>query len=291
MSPIITKIVAKALGLSINLLSYVAPAKATALAYRYFSKPLYGKLKRDDLPGILREAQLETILHNGGNFQSYIWPGNETKVLLVHGWESNSARWKLLISYLRKAGCTIIALDAPAHGLSDGKEYTIPRYAEYVNVLIQKHQPNHLIGHSLGGATVLYTQAHYPNPYIEKMVVLGAPSELTIVLNNYRKMLGLNKRIFKNLKKHCTDRFGLDPMSFSAAAFAKRIDVPGLVVHDREDETVAFSEGMRIANAYTNAKFVATKGMGHRLHDDRLYNRIYNFLFNEEDEVSIEEIA
>jgi pimeloyl-ACP methyl ester carboxylesterase len=290
MSPIVTKIVAKLLGLSINLLSYIAPVRATALAYRYFSKPLYGKLKRSELPGILREAQLETVLHNGNSFQSYIWPGNEIKVLLVHGWESNASRWKLLISYLRKAGCTIIALDAPAHGLTSGNEYTIPKYAEYVNVMVQKYQPQYLVGHSLGGATTLFFQAHYPNPFVEKLVILGAPSELTIVLNNYRKTLGLNKRIFKNLKTYCTERFGLNPMEFSAAAFARKIDVPGLIVHDREDETVAFTEGQRIAEAYTNAKFIATKGMGHRLHDDALYKRIYTFLF-EEDETVNEEIA
>lgn len=290
MSPIVTKIVAKLLGLSINLLSYIAPARATALAYRYFSKPLYGKLKRSELPGILREAQLETVLYNGSSFQSYVWPGNEIKVLLVHGWESNASRWKLLISYLRKAGCTIIALDAPAHGLSDGNEYTIPKYAEYVNVMVQKYHPQYIVGHSLGGATTLFFQAHYPNPFVEKLVILGAPSELTIVLNNYRKTLGLNKRIFKNLKTYCTQRFGLNPMEFSAAAFARKIDVPGLVVHDREDETVAFTEGERIAEAYTNAKFIATKGMGHRLHDDALYKRIYAFLFEEED-MANEEIA
>lgn len=290
MPPIVTKIVAKLLGLGINLLSYIAPVKATGLAYRYFSKPLYGQLKRNDLPGILREAELETVFHNGGNFQAYVWPGNETKVLLIHGWESNSARWKLLISYLRKAGCTIIALDAPAHGLSEGKEYTIPRYAEYINVMVQKYQPQYLVGHSLGGAATLFFQAHYPNPFVEKLVILGAPSELTIVLNNYRKTLGLNKRIFKNLKKHCTDRFGLDPMEFSAAGFARKIDVPGLIVHDRQDETVSFTEGQRIAEAYTNAKFIATKGMGHRLHDDGLYKRIYAFLFKEED-MANEEIA
>lgn len=291
MPKFITKIAARLVGFYINTLSYIAPARANAMAYKYFSQPLYGRLKRNNLPIILREATLETVYHNGAAIQTYIWPGNDTKVLLAHGWESNAARWKLLISYLRKAGCTIIALDAPAHGLSDGKEFTIPRYAEYINVVANKHKPQYLIGHSLGGATVLYYQAHYPNPFIEKMVVLGAPSEFNTILNNYNIMLGFSKRVFDTLVAYCTGCYGMDLNDFSAAEFARKIDIPGLIVHDRADETVAYKEGKRIADAYPNGTFITTTGMGHRLHDDRLYTKVYEFLFEEKGAVSNEEIA
>lgn len=287
----LTNLAAKLIGLYINILTYLAPEAANRIAYRYFSKPLRGRLKKDRLPIILREAQQETITYNNDYFQAYVWPGNETKVLLVHGWESNASRWKLLISYLRKSGCTIIALDAPAHGLSSGNEFTIPHYASFVNVLINKYQPQYLIGHSLGGATALYYQAHYPNPFIEKMVVLGAPSEFNAILQNYRKLLGLSKRVFSRLNAFCIECYGMDLKDFSGAAFAKKIDIPGLLVHDRADETVAFKEGKRIADAFPNATFIVTNGMGHRLHDDGLYNKIYDYLFNEKGIVSNEEIA
>ena len=291
MPKFVTTIAARLVGLYINLLSYIAPAKANTLAYKYFSQPLYGKLKKNNLPIILREAEQDTMYYEGVAFQTYVWPGNDTKVLLAHGWESNAARWKLLISYLRKAGCTIIAVDAPAHGLSVWKEFTIPRYAAYLNVVANKYHPQYLVGHSLGGATVLYYQAHYPNPFIEKLVVLGAPSEFSAILNNYKKMLGFSKRVFSNLVAFCTDCYGMDLKDFSGAAFAKKIDVPGLIVHDSADETVAYREGKLIANAYPNATFITTTGMGHRLHDDGLYTKIYEFLFEEKGVVSNEEIA
>jgi hypothetical protein len=41
------------------------------------------------------------------------------------------------IPYLQKSGSTIIAIDAPAHGLSGGKEFNIPIYAEFIHVLFQ----------------------------------------------------------------------------------------------------------------------------------------------------------
>jgi hypothetical protein len=38
-----------------------------------------------------------------------------------------------LLPYLKKSGGTIS--DAPAHGLSSGKEFNIPQYAAYIDIL------------------------------------------------------------------------------------------------------------------------------------------------------------
>jgi pimeloyl-ACP methyl ester carboxylesterase len=66
-----------------------------------------------------------------------------------------------MLPYLRKSG-TIIAIDAPAHGLSGGTEFNIPQYAAFIDILVQKFKPQFLIGHSLGGKTCLYYQSNYP---------------------------------------------------------------------------------------------------------------------------------
>ncbi|MDN3678696.1 alpha/beta hydrolase [Flavobacterium paronense] len=73
-----------------------------------------------------------------------------------------------LLLYLKPLGKTIIAIDAPAHGLSDGKEFNAPKYAEYLHVLIQKYQPKIIIGHSIGGAAIAYYLNKYQNTEIEK---------------------------------------------------------------------------------------------------------------------------
>jgi hypothetical protein len=61
----------------------------------------------------------------------------------------------------KKSGSTIIAIDAPAHGLSSGKEFNIPIYAEFIHVLFQKFKPKYLIGHLC--ETCLYYQSVYQN--------------------------------------------------------------------------------------------------------------------------------
>ena len=257
------------------------PAKASRIAYKFFSEPRSGRLLKETLPDILKEANAEMITHNDFLFQVYTWHGNDTKVLLVHGWESNASRWEQFFPYLKKAGCTIIALDAPAHGLSSGVEFTMPRYAEFINVVVQQFKPQYLVGHSVGGATSLYFQSHYANDYIKKMVILGAPCDLETLLTNYKGMLSLNSNVFQLLEKHFFEHFRIKTKEFSGSLFASKIKVKGLIAHDVKDEVVSFKEGKKIAEAWTDADFVVTEGMGHSMHSDALYTRIYSFLFEE----------
>ncbi|HYD91040.1 MAG TPA: alpha/beta hydrolase [Flavobacterium sp.] len=281
MQKILTFIISKLLGLYINILSFIHPKKASRLAYKFFSEPRDGRLVKEMLPDILKEAEAEMIAHNDFLFQMYTWPGNDTKVLLVHGWESNASRWEQFFPYLKKAGCTIIALDAPAHGLSSGVEFTMPLYAEFINVVVQRFRPQYLVGHSVGGATSLYFQSHYPNDYIKKMVILGAPCDLETLLTNYKGMLSLNSNVFQLLEKHFFEHYRIKTKEFSGSIFASKIKVKGLIAHDIKDEVVSFKEGEKIANAWTNADFIVTEGMGHSMHSDALYTRIYSFLFEE----------
>lgn len=274
-------ILSKSLGAYINILGYVAPKKASTLAYKFFSEPRRGRLKKDQLPDILKEAEAEMITHNEFIFQTYTWKGNDTKVLLVHGWESNASRWETFIPYLKKAGATIIAIDAPAHGLSSGHEFTMPRYAEFLDIVVQKVQPQYMVGHSIGGATSLFYQSHYPNNFIQKMVILGAPCDLNTLLKNYAGILSLNLNVAQLLQKHFFEHFRIKTHEFSGSIFASKINVKGLLAHDVKDEVVSYKEGQKIADAWPDAEFITTKGLGHSMHDPGLYDRIYSFLFNE----------
>lgn len=279
MQQIVSFFLKKAIGFYINTISYIFPSKAARLAYRFFSEPRDGRLLKERLPEILKQADAEIITYNDFIFQMYTWQGNQQKVLLVHGWESNASRWEQLLLHLKKSGSTIIAVDAPAHGLSSGKEFNIPTYARFIDIIVRRLEPQYLIGHSLGGATALYYQSHYKNTAIEKMVTIGAPCDLSTLLSNYKAMLSLNNRVFRLLEKHFLSNFKIDPADFSGRYFASKIKVEGLVAHDTEDEVVPFKEGQKIAGAWSNAEFVVTTGLGHSMHDEALNRKIYNFLF------------
>jgi pimeloyl-ACP methyl ester carboxylesterase len=268
----------KALGFGLNIAVYFQPEKAASKAYRLFSEPRKGKLTQDNLPEMLQNVPSQNCDVADNFLKTYSWKGNSNIILLVHGWESNTSRWKKILPYLQQTGSTIIALDAPAHGLSGGTEFNVVKYAECINVVVQKYKPNVLIGHSIGGAACIYFHTHYKNESLQKLIVLGAPSEFKTIIKNYVQLLSLNKRMHIFLAAHFSVKFKMEINDFSVAAFAEKIQIPGLIVHDTDDEIVQFSEGQKIADSWKNADFITTKGLGHSLHDEAIYHRIVAFL-------------
>ncbi len=269
----------KSIGLYLNILSYTRPEKASLLAYRLFSEPRDGRLDKNSLPEILKKAQTETYSFDGHELQSYMWKGNEHVILLVHGWESNAARWEKLLPFLHESGSTIIAIDAPAHGLSSGKEFTVPHYAEFIHTAVQKFNPDALVGHSIGGAACVYYQYKYPDSNVKKMVLLGAPSDLQTLVDNFGDLLSLNTRMVQLLENHFIQKFAIKTKEFSAQVFGSQLRVKGIIAHDLDDEVVAFNEGKKIAQSWKYAQFIETKGLGHSMHDDELYKKVRDFLF------------
>lgn len=277
MQKIIQSILAKTIGLYINTLSYVYPQKAYALAYTFFSNPRKGKLKAHDLPKTLLKAKQEKHSFNEHTFHTYTWKGNDEIILLVHGWESNAARWKKLVNRLKKTGKTIIAIDGPAHGLSSGKEFNVPTYAQFIDQAVQKFNPKIVIGHSIGGNALAYFQAHY-NHSFEKMILIGAPSDFDVILKNFVKILNLNQRVHQSLIEYTKTRFNITIQDFSASKFLKNSTIEGIIAHDIEDDVVLYEEGKKIANSWKTAEFITTKGLGHSMHGEYLYQSIASFI-------------
>jgi esterase/lipase len=277
MKKIALKLLVKAIGLYINMVSYVHTKKSLQLAYNLFSQPQKGKLKKDKLPKSLAKATQEQLQHNEHLFYLHKWKGNEEIILLVHGWESNASRWKKLLPYLKQTGKTILAIDGPAHGLTSGKEFNVPLYGEFIHKVVQQYQPKIVIGHSIGGNAIAYFQAHYPQNF-EKMVLIGAPSDFNVILNNYISMLSLNSNVHQQLIRYTTERFNVIIDEFSASNFLKNTTIPGIIAHDINDDVVCIDEAKKIANAWKTAQFIETKGLGHSMHNDELYQTIIEFI-------------
>lgn len=269
----------KTVGQYINFLFLLHPKKAIELSYTLFTNPRKGKITKDYIPWILKNAHTEQIQHNDEYFQTYVWKGNAIKILLVHGWESNSARWKKMLPQLKKSGATIIALDAPAHGQSSGKEFNVSKHTDFIKKVVDLHQPSIIIGHSIGGASCLYHQYLYPKSSIKKMVILGAPSDLKTLIEHYFNLLSISSKLYPHLKNRYIQNFKEPMIDFSLAEVCKLIDIEGIIAHDINDAVVSYKEGEKIANAWAKGRFITTNHLGHAMHDATLYLEIYNFLF------------
>lgn len=273
------KIIVKIVGWYINISSYVSKSYAANKALSLFGTPRRGFIT-DEQSDFLDTAYKEEFEYDKLPIMTYRWVGKKQTILLAHGWESNSARWKNLINHLNKKDFNIIAIDAPAHGKSGGKLFNAIAYSEFINVIAKRYQPDILIGHSVGGMASVLFQHKYQMLSVKKIILLGAPSEFTGVLQRYSDMLGYNSRIRNQIKLTIINTFGKAPEDFSTAKFLKDISTQGLIIHDSEDKVIPYDDALSINKSFKNSKLITTTGLGHSLNDDSVTNHIYEFLEN-----------
>ena len=99
-----------------------------------------------------------------------------------------------------------------------------------------------------------------------------------IIFYNFIKLLSLNKKVVKALENKYSIILEHELHQFSAHEFASKINVKGFLAHDIDDIIVLFKEGKKIAQSWNDVEFVETKGLGHKLHDEELYQKIASFL-------------
>ncbi len=278
MKKTIAKVLPKIIGNGLNAVSYISPKYASAKALNIFATPRQGSKFNDKQEAFLNTANQHTLSYDNLDIQTYNWKGSKDTILFVHGWESNTFRWKKLITSLHQLDYNIVALDGPAHGKSGGTQFTAIMYSEFINVVARHYNPSAIIGHSVGGMSTVFYQHKYQNPDLTKMVLLGAPSEFTEVFKNYVNMLGLNKRIKNGLNKLVIERFNYEPSHFSVAKFSKEINVQGLIIHDRGDKIINHDEAELISSNFKNSKLITTQGFGHGLRDDSVNKAVINFI-------------
>ncbi len=131
--------------------------------------------------------------------------GKGDPIIFIHGWADDCSIWKHYIeSFARKY--KVIVYDHRGHGRSDKPEgnYSIKTLANDLYALTQRLDLGKvtLVGHSMGGMTVLVFALDHPN-VIQKLVLVGACAKMPI-LNSimgimryiipYKKFLRLSQK-------------------------------------------------------------------------------------------------
>lgn len=271
------KYIPKLISTSLNLLSHFAPSYTAKLAVLIFSTPRDAQLD-EVAKDYLSSAHQKDIKVNDFLIKTYQWLGNKETILLVHGWDSNSFRWKDLIELLKQNEYNIITIDAPAHGASGNKIFNAPLYSECINQVVNTYQPSIIIGHSVGGTAAAIALTNHKLPTIKKLVLLGAPSNLDISVSNYVKIMKYNTKVHKAINHYYLKHFNHLPKYYCVENFYKNIEPKGLIIHDRRDNIISYKEALDIHRVYKNSELIKTIGLGHRLKSDKVYQYILDFL-------------
>ena len=264
-------------GAYLNAISLLSIKKASEKGFRILLTPRKGRV----LPhqeSFLNEAKDRKVSIGDITLQVYRWYGKKETVLLLHGWESNSFRWRNLIGKLQGEDYNIIAFDAPAHGYSTGKLFHVPLFTECTRIIVDLYGPKNIIGHSVGGMTAIYSQYKYPRPSVEKIVGIGAPSNLSGFMRQFQRTLQLNKKVMHGLDHYFEDQFNFNTTEFSLDRFVPHIQQKGLLIHDVLDTITPFQGSASLHRNWPESKLVKTEGLGHSMHQDLVNEHIMRFL-------------
>lgn len=277
MNKLLKKYLTLFVGKRLNLLYKYNPEKAAKKSFKLFMTPRKGGV-RPDQKAFLDEAKAEEIEVDGLKIQSYFWPGGKKKVLLMHGWESNAARWRQLIAQLQTEHYTIISLDAPAHGNSEGKRSDVPLYGKAIEKLADEHKFQFAIGHSLGGLTLLYQLYKKPINSLEKIILLAPAVEMINLIYGFKNKLKLKPGLIEVMEELFEKEYGFNFSEFSMLKLMEDFSIPALFIHDKEDKIVRYKESVSLVEQWSNAELLLTKGLNHSLRGEKVNTMILNFL-------------
>ncbi|MDK1386715.1 alpha/beta fold hydrolase [Sinorhizobium sp. 8-89] len=286
----------KVIRTALKAVSAVSPEAAGRLAFRIFCltpgrKPKSGKeaaLLKAAAP-IMEHSRKVTLSFAGGWVVAHHFArrvdADGPRILLAHGWGSRSDYLATLIDGLLAAGAEVVALDWPGHGASPGRSLTMPQAVRAIDAAWRHFDGFDVaIGHSFGGASLACAAGavvcDVPARVPAKMVLIGAPSEMTWLFNGFGKMMALApaaQAAFEGMVERLSGR-RVD--AFDAARILGMLRKPVLVVHAEDDKEVSATHARRYGAAGPNVELYWANGFGHRriVSADPVIDRIKAFL-------------
>lgn len=250
-------------------LGAVAPEVAAAVAARMFFTP---PRRAGGAPGTLAGVAPEAFRARANGARIECWSyGRGPAVLLVHGWGGIAADWSALAERLVSSGRRVVMFDMPGHGLSAGRQSSLPEMARAIHAVAWEAsaapgggmEPLHaVVGHSFGGAAAAVAVR---DGLLTRSLALVAPVAYPMsFVAAAADSLGLTPRVRRGLERRVVARVGGDLSRIDVVAAVGGCALPGLVVHDRGDARVPWEQGRALAEAWRGAELVTTTGLGHR---------------------------
>lgn len=263
-----------------KFIAYFSSKLVTLFAAKLFTSPLKHKIPKRELEmdrkSIQKRIEIPSI---NKKVVLYQYGKSSKKILLVHGWSGRGTQLFKIADELVKAGYSTISFDAPAHGKSPGRTTIM---SEFVATILEIEKQfgtfDAAVGHSLGGMSLL--NAVKKGFKINHLAVIGSGDIVQDILDDFVAKLELKPNISSKLREHFEKKYGQEMDSYSGYKSAMEIDIPVLVIHDKNDPEVAVTAGINIYNHLKNGTLYLTEGLGHRkiLGDPVVIDKVVQFV-------------
>jgi pimeloyl-ACP methyl ester carboxylesterase len=225
--------------------------------------PAKGRLSAAEEQALQRCRQFEIGVRDK-KVRCYQW-GRGPAVLLVHGWNGRAAQLSHFIDPLRRAGYSTLALDAPAHGESDGTRTNGFEFTDAVRALLRTPEGREVrgvIAHSLGGFAAVNAISREG---LSAALVLVAPAlQMKRILCRSFDLHGIPPRVYHGLLSDLEQRYGYDLERDDAARRLREIAGSVLILHDRDDQVIPYAHSREVADLLPAIQLVTTERLGHK---------------------------
>lgn len=252
-----TPVAFRAYGAWLRTLARVAPDRADRALARRFCTPV--RRRERPAPDLYDDAGF--VVRNGGRLP--VWrAGVGPRVLLVHGWDSRAAFWDRPARALVEAGFGVVTFDMPAHGQADGRRTNVLEMADAVLAVATPHGPfDVVVAHSAGAAAAAL--ALRAGLTADRAVLIAPPVRPADFIFPLAGALGLPPWRGQGALAAMRREIGRDPNDADTVTAVAGLELPGLVIHDRNDRRTAWEEGRAVASAWPGARLLLTEGLGH----------------------------
>jgi len=249
------------LRLGFGALGAVAPPLAARLAERLFLTPPRHRAPERER-AVLASGRRFDVPLAGKRLVAWSF-GQGPPVLLVHGWGGRGGQLASFVEPLVVAGLSAVTFDAPGHGLSSGRQSSLPELALAVTRVAESVGPLHgLVGHSMGASAASVAIAD--GLPVGRAVLIAPPADAAEFYGRFARAIGISADVGRETRRRIEDRFLVSWSKLNAERLGPRLELPLLVIHDRGDPEVPWIDGAVIADACPNATLYTTDGLGHR---------------------------
>jgi pimeloyl-ACP methyl ester carboxylesterase len=240
----------------------LAPRLAGLWAEQLFLTPPAARHPESALLDLI-DARSGFVAHKGRQIATWSWGSHQAPaVLLAHGWGGAATQMSRFVYPLTAAGYRVIAYDQPAHGLSEGKLTGLPDFAEVMAEVAWHHGGiEAVIAHSLGAAAAGFALAR--GLPLKRAVLLSPPADLLGYSRRFARWHWIPERVRGAMQAAIEERFGVRWTEFELGSMAPRLAGEALVIHDRGDRVVPWTQGAKFARAWAGARLLLTDGLGH----------------------------
>lgn len=261
-----------------RVLSGVSPAATTHLAARIFFTPPRATPSARTREALSTGAR-RTVDVNGLPVRYWTWGNAHSTVYLLHGWGGIAGQLTSFVQPLLARGFKVVACDAPGHGESGGATSNLLQFSRALRAVAALEGPAHaVIAHSLGGAAAAHALSDGLD--VTRAVFLGVPADIGAYFRNFLASVGIPEARHREIERRLEERFGFRWTELAFHLVGPRMSAPLLVLHDKEDQEIPWSDGAAIARAWPGATLVTTEGLGHRriLRDPAVLRRATEFV-------------